>query len=86
MGKLKSAEALAKALENNDWVPSKTTEKTMAIMSGLTNIPWDRVKLFTLRWEGLGGEIVPNINLMMMGEVEESEVKIEVEIPDEEEI
>jgi hypothetical protein len=86
MRKFTSAEGLAKALEENDWVASKTTEKTMAIMAGLDNIPWDKVKLFTLRWEFVGGEIVPNINLMMYGEEVESEVKIDVEIPDEEEI
>ncbi len=85
MRTITSAESLAKALEKNDWVPSKTTEKTIAIMAGLDNIPWDKVKLFTLRWQLTGGEIVPLINLMMYGEEVEGEVKIEVELPDEEE-
>ena len=79
MKKINSLDGLAKALENNDWVPSKTTEKTIAIMSGLSNIPWDKVKLFTLRWESVG-EIVPFINIMMHGQDEEGEPKIDVEM------
>jgi len=78
-------EELAKALRENDWVPSKTTDKTMAVMSGLSNIEWDKVKLFTLRWQVVGGEIVPNVNLMMFGEGEKEVIEgdIKVELPEE---
>ena len=63
--KIKSAEELAKALKDNDWVASKTTDKTIAIMAGLGSIPWDKVKIFSLRWDTELSEIVPIINIMM---------------------
>ena len=61
----RSAEELAKALKENDWTSSKTTDKTMAIMIGMDSIPWEKVKLFTMRWETVNSEIVPVINIMM---------------------
>ncbi len=76
-------DGLAKALADNDWVPSKTTDKTMAVMSGLCNIPWDKVKVFTLRWVDDVGEIVPEINLMMFGEGEKGEAELSIELPPE---
>lgn len=59
------AALLAKALEENDWQASKTTDKTMAIMAGLGGIPWEQVKLFSLDWRVVGGEIVPHIQMAM---------------------
>ena len=82
MQTVRGMDGLARALLDNDWVASKTTEKTMAIMSGMSHVPWDKVKMFHLRWEVVGGEIVPNVNVMMFGEGEEGEPDIEVEIPD----
>ena len=73
-------EELARALRENEWTASKTTDKTMAIMSGLSNIPWDKVKLFTLRWGLTGGEIVPDMNIMMFRDGEEGESEVEVEM------
>ena len=81
--KIRSAEELGKALRENDWVPSKTTDKTMAVMAGMGSIPWEKVKLFTLRWNTESGEIVPVINIMMHGPdyvKEEDDVEIEIDV------
>ncbi len=75
--KIKSAEELAKALTEHGWVSSKTTEKTIAVMIGMNNIPWDKVKLFSLRWESVG-VIVTVINIMMHSDVEKDKDMVEV--------
>jgi len=85
MSKFKNMDTLAEALESNGWSDSKSTDKVIAIMSGLGNVPWDKVKLFTLRWSLSAGVSVPDINLLIWGDGEEGEPKIDVEIPDEEE-
>ena len=81
MTRINTTDGLAKALEENDWSSSKSTDKVIAIMSGLRNVPWDKVKLFMLRWEIAAGIPVPNISLAMHDEGEEGEQEIDVDIP-----
>lgn len=84
MKQIKSLDGLAKAMEEQGWTASKTTDKTVALMSGLSNIPWEKVKLFTLRWTTSGGQIVPELNIMMFRdgeEFEDSEVEVDIKIP-----
>jgi len=60
-----SGAELARALKDNDWTASKTTDKTIVIMSALANIPWDKVKLLNLNWTTVNGEIVPLLQMAM---------------------
>jgi len=82
MANVKKMDGLSRALAENDWVPSKTTDKTMAIMSGMSDVPWEKVRLFALRWEVVGGEIVPIVNIMMHGQGDDpNDTKIDVDFP-----
>ncbi len=80
MPKITTVDGLAEALKDKGWQASKTTDKTMAVMSGLNNIPWERVRVFTLRWGLSGGEIVPSINLMMFKDGDQGETNLNVEL------
>lgn len=62
---IRSGEELAKALNDNNWTVSKSTDKTIAIMAGMAALPWDIVKLFNVKWATVGGEIVPIIQIIM---------------------
>jgi hypothetical protein len=56
---------LAKALHENDWTASKSTDKTIAIMSALSELPWNKVKMLSLKWTSVSNEIVPLLQIAM---------------------
>ena len=52
-------------------------------MAGLVNIPWNKIRMFSLRWDNNVGEIVPIINIMMYDnnyDKTESEETAEIDI------
>jgi len=78
--KIRSGEELAKAL--NERVASKTTDKTIAVMAGMSDIPWELVKMFSLRWDVVDDDdvIVPIINIVMHNAMNKGEdVKVETD-------
>ena len=44
---------------------SKSTDKLLAIMTGMSEIDWDKVKEFDLTWQKVDYVVVPNVKITM---------------------